>query len=112
MAAAAQFGKTKTPPPVWQWGSRNSYDVIRTGLPRGKAARLATDPDSDCDSLRQPSRGDRRCQLVWAGDDKLFAIPAPAAFANRSPRNKINSGERQDDCRHQQQGNENRGDQA
>jgi hypothetical protein len=23
MAAASLFSKTKTPPPVWQWGSRN-----------------------------------------------------------------------------------------
>jgi hypothetical protein len=26
MAAALLFGKTKTPPPVWQWGSINLWD--------------------------------------------------------------------------------------
>jgi hypothetical protein len=36
MAAAARFDKTKTPPPVWQWGSIN---LVNESEPDRRAAK-------------------------------------------------------------------------
>jgi hypothetical protein len=36
MAVASQFGKTKTPPPVWQWGSTN---LINKSEPNRRASQ-------------------------------------------------------------------------
>jgi hypothetical protein len=65
--------KNKTPTAVWQWGFSNYSNAIRTRPPRGKAARLAADSDSSCDSRGKGSSLDSAGQIVFFLSNRRFS---------------------------------------
>jgi hypothetical protein len=63
--------KTKTPPPVWQWGLKNLYEQIKTRPPRRAAAvSQAAGSDLDNDSRGYPYR------ILEPGSNSIFSNEA------------------------------------